>query len=86
MTYAVSGHGVTTVSYAAEATAAMTTRKDVDLPFSVTVHTVDHSLTKYEVSATASQDALTCTISVNGFVTITETSAAGQPVMCSFVK
>lgn len=84
--YSVAGSGVTTVSYAATATPALTRRTDVSLPFAVTVTTRDHSETKYQVIASASQGPLTCTITVNHVRVVRMTAPAGHPVRCSFVK
>ena len=84
--YSVTGSGVTTVEYAAKGTSALTRRTDAELPFKVTVHTVDHSETLYKISATASQGKLGCSITVNGVRVYDASSPAGQPVSCAFVK
>jgi len=84
--YSVTGSGVTTVEYAAKGTSMMTRRTDAELPFKVTVHTVDHSQTLYKVTATASQGKLGCSISVNGVKVYDASAPAGQPVTCSFLK
>ena len=84
--YSVTGSGVTTVSYAATATPALTRRTDVSLPFAVTVTTRDHSETKYRVIASASQGPLACSITVNHVRVVSMTASAGRPITCSFLK
>jgi len=64
----------------------MTRRTDAELPFKVTVHTVDHSQTLYKVTASASQSKLGCSITVNGVRVYYASAPAGQPISCSFLK
>ena len=86
VTYSVSGSGQADVAYAKTATSRMTTREGARLPFSTTVRIVDHSQTVYRVTAKNATGAIGCRITVNGTVVDRQSSAAGQPVTCSFIK
>jgi hypothetical protein len=84
--YSVTGSGQADVRYAATATEAMTMRQNAELPFSVTVETVDHSQTTYAVTATGASHPTSCSIKVNGVVVNRATAPAGAKLVCSFIK
>lgn len=84
--YAVTGTGQADVRYAATATRLLTMREGASLPFSVTVHTVDHSRTVYAVEAAHTTGTTACSIRVNGVVVNRASAPAGRMVRCSFIK
>lgn len=83
--YRVTGSGTAEVRYAATATDRLTARPGVELPWSATVRTRDHSRTVYRVLASGGP-GLGCTIEVNGVRVPATVDRTSDGVDCSFVK